>query len=107
MKFIKISYEVKDPTGKLNGKTIIICCQNKALTKFSSADLANFTYQALRQQGKKALYSRGMVVQFFLNKSLEEVTEIMRNDVKLGLMVASEKKKLELKDYKEEIIGKE
>ena len=106
MKCIKISYKIKNKKGTIKGKTTIVCQNGHTLTKFGSADMGKFAFDALKEQGKPVIFNRGVVIQAFKGKNYEEVAEIMRKDIKLGLAVASEKSPMELEDYKEELIEK-
>ena len=103
--FIRISFKTIDKKSKKEGKIIANIFDGKAIIKFDNQEQMEFTYGSLMKSGKKAIKSRGYIIQFFTGKLKEEIKDIFKEDIKLGIQGAGKlKKDILIKDYKEEII---
>jgi len=65
MKFLRMTFKTVDEESKKTGEIIANVFDDKAIIKFENQEQTNFTYNALIKSGKKAIYSRGQIIQFF------------------------------------------
>ena len=85
MTYIKIAYTMKDKSsGKESHQTIMIY-DEKVLTRFSNLATGQATYEKMKADGKKCIFSRGIIFQFFKDKTKEEIKELILPDFEKGL----------------------
>lgn len=100
MGFTKIYLKTKHKeTGKL-GKILAIVSDNKILCNFFNHQQGELAYKKLLSEGKKAIFSRGIVIQLFKDIPQEKLVEIAREDIKQTPASVG----VDIIDYKEEKI---
>jgi len=101
----KISFNTLERGSKKSGLITADIFDNKAMIKFDNADQMRFTLNSLLKSGKKAFYSRGLIIQLFTGIKKEAILEIFREDIKSGVAGAGKlKKDIVIENYKEEKI---
>lgn len=104
MKFIRMEFTTLDEKSKKAGKIIANVFDGKAIIKFDNQEQTIFTYNALIKSEKKAVYTRGHIIQYFVGKKKEEIKIILKKDIKNGLKETDKsKRKITVQDYKEEL----
>jgi len=79
----------------------------KTLTKFGDAQQAKITYDKMRQDRKKVLFSRGVIIQIFRGMKKEEIKKIIKEDMLKGVEYTTNiKSKITVEDYTEEVVNK-
>jgi len=105
MKYRKITFDTVDKTTKMRGTTSCYIYDQKVIYRFSTPEHGKITYNKMREQGLKVLFERGMIVQFFLGKTIEEISEIVRDDAQKGVENTKETKaEILLENWKEELV---
>ena len=84
MRHTRITFNTEDKKTKKIGKTICLVFDTKAVYRFDSQEQTNVTFNKMQKDGKKVLYSRGMIYQLFPNKNMKQIVEILREDAKKG-----------------------
>jgi hypothetical protein len=101
---IKVTYETYEEEKLEKPElTDISIFDNKYFVKYNIPNKAKSVVDQMRKDGRKGVYySRGLMIQYFPNKSEEEILKIVELDIKNGVLVAEKKlkKKLEIKNIK-------
>lgn len=98
---IKITYETHEENIKNPEKTRVNIFKGKIFVTYNIPNKAKQVVDQMRKDGRKGvLFSRGLMIQIFPNKTPEEILEIVKKDINNGVYVAEKKtgKKLEIKN---------
>ena len=103
---IKITFTTKEEKTGKKGKIIARIFDERAFVKFDSVEQTNYVYNSLIQHKRKAIKSRGQIIQLFNGMLREQIKDLLKKDIENGIAVANEKtkKKIIIEDYKEEIV---
>lgn len=84
MKFTRITFNTVDKKTKKIGKTMCMVFDAKAVYRFDNVQQADITFKKMRADGKKVLFSRGMIYQFFPNKTRKQLVKMLKEDAYKG-----------------------
>ena len=103
MKFLRMTFTTVDEKTQKTGIITSNVFDGKAIIQFPNQEQTKFTYTSLIKSGKKAILSRGHIIQYFRGKSIMEIRDILKEDIKNGLKETDKsKRKITVQDYKEE-----
>ena len=105
MKHNKITFNTID---KKSGKVGLITCNvfdGKAIYKFDSQEQLAITFEKMKKDGLKVINSRGMILQFFHNKKIKEISKILKEDAYKGAEnTIGQKAEIVIKNWNEELL---
>lgn len=84
MKHNKITFNTVDKATRMTGTTTCLVYPQKAIYRFSTQGLGEITFKKMKDQGLKVLFERGMIVQFFAGKTIDEIADILIDDINKG-----------------------
>jgi hypothetical protein len=84
MKIIKITLTMNEKGGSRQRTTIALIRDGLCLTKFSDPHQAQQTFAALKQQGKDCAFTKGIVTEWFANKTKDQIADKMEREI-IGL----------------------
>jgi len=100
MPYTKIYFKTKhSKTGKIGTITAFIF-ENKCMIRFDNHQQAEMTYKKLLAQGNKALFERGVVIQFFKDMTQQQILDLIKKDIEMTAPSVG----VDILDYKEERI---
>ena len=86
--------------------TIAHIFDGKSLTRFTHMGQGEMVYKKMKEDGKKVIFSRGVIIEYHKDKTMEEIKDMMKIDIENSLKASNElndKMNIEITDYKEEI----
>ena len=104
---IKITYKTIGGEMKKPEETTILITNSKMVVRYNVYRKAETIVEQMKKDGKKGVIaSRGCLIQFFHGKKEAEILEIVKADIKNGVLVAKNKSNIDLKiyDYEETTI---
>lgn len=103
---ILLKFKTKDEKTKKVGNIFCGIVEEKAILRFDSQEQMNFVFDSLIKSGKKAILSRGMLIQYFKGKNAESIKKIMKKDIQDGIKSSKEiaKRNITILDYTEEYV---
>lgn len=97
---IKVSYKTETEGLTKPEITKIRITDGRMFVQYSIPRKAESVVKKMREDGKRALYSRGMMIEIFPGKSKKEILNLILEDIKNGTYQAEKetKKILKIKD---------
>jgi hypothetical protein len=76
------------------------------MIKFDNNQTTDFVFENLIKNKKKAIKTRGFIIQFFQGMKKEDIKELLVQDIRNGVETGEKvsKRKISIVDYKEELI---
>lgn len=91
---IKVNYLTTLKDAKKPEKTSIRILPGRYYVQYNVPGKAEATVKKMKEDGKtNVLFSRGVMIQTFPNKTEKEILEIVKKDMKNGIVVAESKTK--------------
>lgn len=97
MTYIKISLRTRDKKKGSTSKMTAFIFDNKSLVRFEDHKQAELAFTKMREDGKKVLFERGILIEFYANTKKEQIREFIKKDID----TLPEKLNVDILDYKE------
>jgi len=90
MEKIKLTFVTKDEGSGKQEKMTCTCFDGRAMIQFSNPMQGEVTFKRMKEDGKKVLFSRGVLIQMFPGKTYKEICKIMEQDAINGVKFTNE-----------------